>query len=117
MKKITLWLTYDLGAGGDYKGLYSWLDDNDANECGTNVAFLKRYSYPKEINTDEDFNDYFKKEILKKVKLQPGNRIYIIRVRIDESRQGTHFGTYIYGKRKGNPWEGYGTKTEDSIDE
>ena len=28
------------GVGGDYEGLYSWLDDHDAKECGDSVASL-----------------------------------------------------------------------------
>jgi hypothetical protein len=38
MKKIAIWFTYDLGVGGDFQGLYSWLDDREAIECGNNNA-------------------------------------------------------------------------------
>ncbi len=39
MKK-TIWLSYDLGVKGDYEGLYAWLDDHGAIECGESVAFF-----------------------------------------------------------------------------
>ena len=39
-----MWMSYDLGVKGDYEGLYAWLDDHDAKECGNSVAFL-RYEY------------------------------------------------------------------------
>ena len=37
MKKF-IWLSYDLGIGGDYESLYSWLDNHEAKECGDSVA-------------------------------------------------------------------------------
>jgi len=40
MKKA-VWISYDLGIKGDYQGLYSWLDDHDAIECGNSVAFIQ----------------------------------------------------------------------------
>lgn len=115
MKKTTIWLTYDMGVGGDFQGLYSWLDDNNAVECGNNLTFLK-YSYSDEIQTDNDFVEYIKKELESKVNFKPGNRIYIVRKAIDIDRDGKIVGSFIIGKRKANPWEGFGTKTENSID-
>lgn len=35
-----VWITYDLGVQGDYKGLYAWLDDHQATECGDSTAFF-----------------------------------------------------------------------------
>ena len=39
-----LWISYDLGVKGDYEGLYAWLEDHNAEECGNSVAFL-HYEY------------------------------------------------------------------------
>lgn len=39
MKKA-IWISYDLGVKGDYEGLYAWLDDHKAIECGDSVAFI-----------------------------------------------------------------------------
>lgn len=33
----TIWISYDLGVGGDYEGLYAWLDNNEATECGDSL--------------------------------------------------------------------------------
>ena len=33
-----MWMAYDLGVKGDYEGLYAWLDDHSAAECGNSVA-------------------------------------------------------------------------------
>ena len=44
----SLWMSYDLGVNGDYEGLYSWLDDHDAKECGDNVAYFQ-FSYEGEL--------------------------------------------------------------------
>jgi len=45
-----MWMSYDLGVKGDYEGLYAWLDDHDAKECGNSVAFL-RYEYSADFET------------------------------------------------------------------
>jgi len=37
-------VSYDLGVQGDYPGIYSWLDEHQATECGDNLAFLN-YEY------------------------------------------------------------------------
>lgn len=116
MKSIAIWLTYDMGVGGDFQGIYSWLDDNNAIECGNNNAFFK-YSYPDNIQTDKEFVDFMKADLESKIEFKPGNRIYIIRKALDSDRNSKAMGRFIIGKRKANPWEGYGTKTENSIDE
>ena len=116
MKNIAIWLTYDMGVGGDFQGLYSWLDDNKAIECGNSNAFFK-YSYPDEIQTDKDFVEFIKGELESKVDFKPGNRIYIIRKAINVDKNGKTMGSFIIGKRKANPWEGFGTEAENSIDE
>lgn len=107
MKK-SYWLSYDLGVGGDYAHLYQWLDDHDALPCGNSVAFFS-FSY---------ISDDAEKELLEDIKrvvdLQPGNILYLIRKKDDGNGS---VGSFIYGKRQSTPWDGYGTKTEDSLDE
>lgn len=116
MKEISIWLSYDLGVGGDFQGIYSWLDDNKAIECGNNMAYFK-YVYPDNIQTDKNFVEYIKNELEAKVEFKPGNRIYIVRKSIDKGKNGKAVGSFVMGKRKANPWEGFGSKTENSIDE
>ena len=38
--KRAVWISYDLGVQGDYEGLYAWLDEHQAKECGDSLAFL-----------------------------------------------------------------------------
>lgn len=113
MKKIAIWLTYDLGVGGDFQKLYSWLDDHEAIECGNNVAYIK-YRYPDKITTDSEFVTHLKKELEKRIEIKPTNRIYIIRKSLDK---GSTSGIFVFGKRKASPWEGFGSNTENTIDE
>ena len=46
--KSAVWLSYDRSDNGDYEGMYSWLDNLGAKECGSSVAFLK-YSYEGDL--------------------------------------------------------------------
>ncbi|MDR1811105.1 MAG: hypothetical protein LBR34_12035 [Prevotella sp.] len=115
MKEITIWLTYDLGVGGDFPSIYSWLDDKKAVECGNNVAYLI-FRCPDNINSDEEFVKFLKSELEEKIKFKPGNRIYIVRKAFDQYEQGKTIGSFVIGKRKANPWEGFGETTENKID-
>jgi hypothetical protein len=29
-----VWISYDLGVQADYEGMYAWLDEHQAKECG-----------------------------------------------------------------------------------
>jgi len=113
MANIAIWLSYDLGVSGDFQGLYSWLDDHEATECGNSMAFLK-FNYPASVSNDAQLDEFIKTDLDEKVKFAPTNRIYIIRKSIDKQKT---IGNYLVGKRKANPWEGYGTKTTNTVDE
>lgn len=115
-KTIAIWLTYDLGIGGDFQGLYSWLDDKEAIECGNNNAYLK-YSYSDDITSDNQLVKTLQEDLEKTVSFKPGNRIYIVRKSLDTDKQRRSIGSFVIGKRKASPWEGYGTKIENVIDE
>lgn len=49
-----IWISYDLGIGGDYDGLYRWLANHKAVECGDGLAFFNyvpknnEYLFPTE---------------------------------------------------------------------
>ena len=107
MKKA-VWISYDLGIKGDYQGLYSWLDDHNAIECGNSVAFIH---YPTKKNLIPEL----KKDLESKIDFKSGDRIYIVRIEAIEGKDLIR-GRFIIGKRKSNPWEGYGTKTTDTVD-
>lgn len=104
----TIWISYDLGVSGDYEGIYAWLDDHDAQECGSSVAFVKHYDHG-----NEDLMDALKKDIHDAVNLDKRSRIYVIR----RTEMGKQKGSYLIGRRKGSPWEGYGQQEETSDDE
>ncbi|GHT65993.1 hypothetical protein AGMMS50239_26740 [Bacteroidia bacterium] len=112
MNEVSIWMTYDLGVGGDFRGLYSWFDDHEAIECGNNIAYFK-YKYADSIHTDKEFANSLKQDLSKNIKFTPSNRIYIVRKSIEK---GNTIGTFIVGKRKANPWEGFGTKPDNTID-
>ena len=112
MKTISIWMTYDLGVGGDYQGMYSWLDDYEAAECGNNAAFVK-FQHPENLKTDKEFTELLTEALKQKIKLIPSNRIYIVWASLDEEKT---IGRFIFGKRKANSWEGFGSKVDNTID-
>jgi len=106
MKK-TIWISYDLGVRGDYEGMYSWLDDKDAEECGSSVAVLKGYEF------EGDLVDHLKNDICGRVDLDDRrSRIYAIFKEGDRVK-----GKYLVGKRKVPPWTGYGDVLQQEPDE
>ena len=102
--KSTIWLSYDLGVNGDYEGLYSWLDIQGAKECGTSVAYLT-YHHPGNLM------ESLQEEISGMVSLDKRSRVYVVR-----RDEGKLKGSYLVGRRKAPPWEGYGEKDDDSDD-
>ena len=96
--EVRVWLGYDLGVKGDYPGLYAFLDDHDAIECGESFcSFLFECSD----------RDNLKPELLAAI---PTDRIYVIYRRNDNLTSGS----FLWGRRKACPWEGYGSKGENS---
>ncbi len=95
MKK-TVWISYDLGVKGDYEGLFSWLDDHDAKECGNSIAVLE-YDYT------DSFVEELQEDLSRNVNFAKHDRIYVI-LREGEKMRGR----FLFGKRKAAPWSGYG---------
>ncbi len=95
MKKA-IWITYDFGFKGDYEGLYAWLDDHNAEECGNNTALVKY-----EENTD--LFTALKDDLSKNINLSRRDRIYVIWREKEKVR-----GRFLFGKRKAAPWVGLG---------
>jgi hypothetical protein len=104
----SIWLSYDLGVQGDYTGLYAWLDNLEAKECGNNVALFKY-----EIDDEEDLREKIKADLSEHVTLEKHDRIYIL---FSDSETKKRKGCFLFGKRKASPWKGYGDG-EDEIDE
>lgn len=97
MKKA-IWISYDLGIGGDYDGLYRWLANHDAVECGDGLAF---FNY--QAKSSDKILEELKAEIEAGVRINNKTRIYCI-----WKKEGKVKGCFLFGARKGNPWEGYG---------
>lgn len=109
----TVWLSYDLGVGGDYEGLYVWLDNNNAIECGASLACVK---VRLECDNDERLLDRIETEISENIRVDKKTRVYVIR-RVNAGETTKIAGTFLFGKRKANPWEGYGSKDAINIDD
>ena len=105
MKKL-IWLSFDLGVRGDYEGLYAWLDDQNAKECGSSVACFW-FSHDGEALCES-----LKAEIEDAVALDKRSRIYIVYQKKMRLR-----GHFLIGRRKSAPWVGYGLHEEyDDVD-
>ncbi len=108
-----IWISYDLGIGGDYPGLYQWLDSKGAEECGEGLAFLNFSFEP--VNPDASSMEglrkslayYLKQELSQSIKTDRSTRIYMI----FENR-----GEFIFGGRKSNPWKGYAPNAQAVVD-
>ena len=61
MKKA-IWVSFDLGVRGDYEGIYTWLDEHGAEECGDSLAYLK-------YESDDDFISSFTRDIRKAIEI------------------------------------------------
>ena len=103
--QVRIWISFDLGVRGDYPGMYAWLDNHQAVECGDNFASLY-IDCTSRSRVDEDLMA----ELNENVNLAPTDRIYVIYRREDNMTKGT----FINGRRKANPWEGYGYRGEKS---
>lgn len=103
-----IWLSYDLGLGGDYSGLYTWLDNHNAIECGDSVAFVNY-----EIRQDrlKELLSILLEDIKQSVNLRAGDRLYVVYREVEGSKLRVK-GNFIWGRRKSNPWKGYGDKEE-----
>ena len=103
---MRIWLSFDLGVSGDYDGMYAWLDDKQAQECGPSVAsFL--------CSQEHDLVPSLKSEIKEAVVLNKRSRIYVVY----KDDQGRSKGRFLIGGRKNPPWDGYGRHDETDDDE
>lgn len=99
-----VWLSYDLGVKGDYEGLYAWLDDHEAKECGDSVAYFEyRYSKDPLVELTE--------ELKKSLALTNATRLYAIVV---DPKTNRSRGRFLIGSRRAAPWVGRGTVHSES---
>jgi hypothetical protein len=93
----TVWISFDLGVQADYEGMYAWLDEHEAKECGDSLALLK-YEYTGSLL------DSLTADLQKSVQITKRTRIYVI-YREQESKKMK--GAFIFGGRKAPPWSGF----------
>ena len=104
-----IWLSFDLGVRGDYEGMYAWLDEHQAIECGDNVAHVV-YQFSGELI------ESLKADLSAEVEIDnKKTRIYVIWQ--DPDTRSTK-GRFIFGKRKASSWTGYAASSsaDDSSD-
>lgn len=104
--KRAIWLSYDLGIGGDYESLYAWLADQNAKECGDSLAFFS-------LESQGDVVSELQASLRNAIQIEKRTRVYAI-YRGDD---GKNKGVFLFGTRKQAPWTGYGTIHEESADE
>mgnify|MGYP003293161020 FL=1 len=100
-----VWLSYDLGAQGDYESLYRWLDNLGALECGDSIAYFK-YMVGTDV-TDDNFIETLKNDISSNIQLTKRSRFYVIWRKKSSNKVS---GKFIIGNRSASPWEGFGDK-------
>lgn len=104
MKK-RVWLTFDLGIRGDYEGLYAWLDNHGAKECGDTVAtFMFEYK--------SDLVGELVEALKREVEITRKSRFYLVR----KDDQGRMQGRFVIGKRLASPWQGHGVPEGEEVE-
>ena len=103
--KSAIWISYDLGVRGDFEGMYTWLDEHGAKECGDSLAFVN-YEYKKELIKD------LKADLKAALEMSKKSRIYTIHLDPVTKKMK---GTFLFGGRKAPPWAGFagGVQQED----
>jgi hypothetical protein len=112
--KKSFWLNYDFGLRGNYNGLFTFLDNNEAIECGNGLAYFT-FSNPNKLTLDELIKK-ITSELAELVIPSPSDRIYLI-WRDDSGTSTKVKGKFIFGDRKTAPWNGYGNKYIDKANE
>jgi hypothetical protein len=95
---IRVWLSYDLGVRGDYESLYFWLDEHKALECGDSIA-----TFFWESGNAENIKLEIQESLQNEINFKKTDRVYLV----FQKENSNYTGSFIVGKRKSNPWEGY----------
>jgi len=108
---MRVWLSYDLGVRGEYDSFYYWLDEHNALECGDSIAtFL--WDYNEEFDDISNLKKEIKESLQCDIKFKKTDRVYLI----FQNERGHSTGSFIIGKRKSSPWEGYSNvSSEDDV--
>lgn len=113
----TVFLSYDLAFDGDYDGLYKWLDNHKAIECGS--SFCKFTYHTDELESFINYDDTIKflnilaKDLVEHIKASNRDRFYIVSEFITMDGKNTTAGAFLLGQRKESPWIGRGDYAVD----
>ena len=99
----TVWITFDLGPDGDYKGLYAWLDAHRASGCGESVAVL---SY----RCEGAIPDGIRADLKASIKIDAHTSVYVI---YRDPATNENRGAFIFGERRAPAWNGYSSSRVD----
>jgi hypothetical protein len=99
----TVWITFDLGNDGDYKGLYAWLDAHDANGCGESVAVLT-------YHCDGSIPDGIRDELKLSIGVDADTCVYVI---YRDAATNENRGAFIFGERRVPVWNGHASSQRD----
>ena len=93
-------MLYDLGVNGDHEGMYAWMDNQGAKECGSSVAYFQ-FTHEGALPAALKKRDRGRRGLEQAVK-------DIRHLQKDEKISGR----YLIGHRKGAPWQGFGDRDE-----
>ena len=99
-----IWLSFDLGIRGDFEGMYQFLGEHDAKECGDSMGAFW-FEYKKDVLAE------LTKQLKEAVTFDKRSRVYVIYPKEDK-----HVGRFIVGKRRPPPWAAYIPSEEDEED-
>lgn len=103
--RALVWISFDLGIRGDFEGMYHFLDDHEAKECGDSIATF-RFEYKKDLLAE------LLKELKANVTFDRRSRVYAIY----SNANGKISGKFLIGKRKVPAWSGFGSAEHDEVD-
>ncbi len=112
IKKKSVWLTYDFGLKGNYSALFTFLDNNNAIDCGNGLAYFLYDN--NEMLKSEELIEKLKAELKEKVAPSSSDRIYVIWR--DDDKHSVK-GKFLFGNRKTPAWNGYSTKVSDKFED
>ena len=108
--EIAVWMSYDLSAAGDYEGLYTWLAERDAKDCGGNLAFFRF-----DCDDPAAIRDEMLQSVRQTCKLTRKDRLYAV---CQRPETGKPSGGFIFGSRSARPaWIDYGMYAPTCFDE
>lgn len=118
--KLHFYINFDFGLRGDYKGLYKWLDKNNAEERGNGYALIRKYEFPeKELEGASGYKEknqrlitYLRTEIKEFAEIGPSDRIYMTFVPLELGKLG---GIFLFGKKQASPWEGHYLNGDEAV--